>query len=565
MNHNKRWLIPPPLTPEQSNALSRYPQILKQVLVNRGCTTEAAALQYLEAHTPAGCAALSMLGVFPAVERIQRAIRSGESIVIYGDYDVDGVTATALMVQALGCLGGQVRGYIPNRFDEGYGLNVDALEALHAEGAGLVITVDCGIRSPAEAAYARRIGLDLIITDHHVPGDELPEAVSVINPKQSGDSYPDKHLAGVGLAYKLVCGLYELESGRTPPLEELLDLVALGTIADLAPLTGENRALVRLGLQQLRFPRRQGVLSLLGVANLAPAQVNSEQISFSLGPRLNAAGRLDTAMAALDLLLTNDVQRTGTMAQELEIRNRERQQLTREVQADAERRALEGAPEELLLFAASPAYNPGIIGLAASRLTDQYYRPAIVAAQGEEFTRGSCRSIPEFNITEALDQCADLLVKHGGHAVAAGFTVSNANLPELVARLKDIARRQLGELELRPTLRADLEAPLYELKPALLDYLAWLQPTGQENPPAVFVSRGLRVIRSGVVGKDQAHLKLVVSDGRVTFDAIAFRLGHLHNQLPQKVDLLYLFEKNEYNGRTSLQLNVRDLRPSDAA
>jgi len=560
---DKRWRIAPRLSQEDELELMAFPPLMRQILYNRGYRTYQAACAYLDAQVPDGCDHRSMLGIAAAVDRIEYAIQKHEPITIYGDYDADGVTATALLKQALERLGANSLGYIPNRFEEGYGLNIEALDGLAEEGVRLVITVDCGIRSPGEAEHARQIGLDLIITDHHVPGDELPLAHSVINPKQPGDTYPDKQLAGVGLAYKLACGLFE-KTNRQPPLQEYLDLVALGTITDLVPLTGENRALVRLGLESIRRPQRQGVMSLLGVSGIAPLQVNSEHVSFGLGPRLNAAGRLESAMAALNLLLTRDVNEAGHLAQLLDNQNRERQNLTREIQAHAEQIALADDPHGLLLFAVDESYNSGVIGLAASRLTEQYYRPAIVAARGEEFTRGSCRSIPEFHITEALDQCADLLVKHGGHAVAAGFTVSNRDLPELIRRLKEIARQKLGEVDLCPTLSADAEIPLREVRPDLIPELARLQPTGQENAMPVFVSRGLKVTRSQTVGKEKNHLKLTVTDGKITYDAIAFRLGHLYGQLPPYVDLMYAYETNEYNGRVSLQLNVKDLKPAQA-
>lgn len=563
----KRWLVAKPIPAEAEQELSNYPPILRQILYNRGHETHAAARQYLEARPPAGTEPSALLGIPQAVERIRWAIDRRERIAIYGDYDADGVTATALLTQALRRMGGDVQGYIPNRFDEGYGLNVEALEALHTSGVSLIVTVDCGIRSPEEAVFAHRLGLDLIITDHHHPGPQLPQAQAVINPKQPNDTYPDKNLAGVGLAYKLAQALLEDTSPDDPskvsPATEYLDLVALGTVADLAPLTNENRALVRAGLKHIRQPHRQGLMSLIGVSRLSPRQIQASHISFVLGPRLNAAGRLDSARAALNLLLTQDVAEAARLAQLLDNQNRERQQITREIQAHAEQITQEEDPDALLLFASHDSYNPGVVGLAAARLLEQYYRPAIVAHRGDEFTRGSCRSIPEFHITQALDECADILVRHGGHAAAAGFTVQNVNIPELVERLKAIAQRELSTQDLRPTLHADVEIPLSELRPELLDDLARLQPTGHGNSQALFFSRGVKVSRSKTVGKDDTHLKLVVTDGRITYDAIAFRQGHWHTQMPPSVDLLYVFELNEYNRRTQLQLNVRDMRPAN--
>jgi single-stranded-DNA-specific exonuclease len=498
-----------------------------------------------------------LLGLESAVARIEAAILHGESIAVYGDYDADGVTASVLLIQTLRTLGADVRGYIPNRFDEGYGLNLDALSNLHAEGIRLVITVDCGIRSFDEAEHAMRLGMDLIITDHHHPTGEVPPALAVINPKLPEDPYPYKDLAGVGLAYKLACALREEET-----CIESLDLVALGTVADLAPLTGENRALVREGLKHLRTPHRPGVQALIAVSGLRADRIDASHIGYMLGPRINAAGRLDTALASLDLLMTNDIAKAARLAQQLEIYNRERQDFTRAIQLAAEEMTIGVEPDALLLFAAHPDFNPGVVGLAASRLCEQYYRPAIIASLGDEFTRASCRSIPEFHITGALDECAQLLEHYGGHAAAAGFTVKNKNLPLLIERLKDIAARELFDVDLRPVYHADLELPLSQLKPELLAYLEWLQPIGYGNRPVHFVSRDLKITRKQSVGRDNAHLKMIVSDGRITYDAIAFRQGHWLEKLPSRIDLLYSFEINEYNGRVTLQLNVHDIKPS---
>jgi single-stranded-DNA-specific exonuclease len=556
----KRWLIPPRLPPDAERAMHGYPPFLRQILYNRGYADPEAARDFLEAHTPPGTDPYLLSGMSQAVDRIRYAIQSKEPIAIYGDYDVDGVTATALLVQVPQRLGADVRGYIPNRFDEGYGLNNEALSNLSAQGIRLVITVDCGIRSLVEAEHAARLGMDMIISDHHHPAAEIPRALAVINPKLPGETYSDKDLAGVGLAYKLACALSDPEHAAA--VEDTLDLVALGTVADLAPLVGENRSLVRAGLKLLRRPRRQGMMALIGVSGLQADKIDASHIGFMLGPRLNAAGRLDTALAALDLLLTSDIAEAGSLAQQLDIYNRERQEITRQIQMAAEAMARPEDPDTLLLFAAHPEFNPGVVGLAASRLCEQYYRPTIIASRGDVYTRASCRSIPEFHITNALDQCSELLEHHGGHAAAAGFTVRNDNLDLLIERLRAITADELASQDLRPILHADLELPLSELTPDVLTYLDWLQPTGYGNRPVHFVSRDLKVTRRGTVGKDNAHLKMTVTDGRITYSAIAFRQGQWLESLPSHVDLLYAFELNEYNGYVSLQLNVRDIRPS---
>jgi single-stranded-DNA-specific exonuclease len=562
--HNKRWVISSPITPAATESLVRFPPILKQILFNRGLGNYDDASAFLRALPGFNTDPFQLTGMDVAVDRILYAMDHNEAIAVYGDYDVDGVTATALLVDALMALGANVRHYIPNRFDEGYGLNEDALDTLKADDVRVVITVDCGIRSPDEALHARTIGLDLIISDHHHPdGENLPTAWAVINPKQHGDVYPDKDLAGVGIAYKIAEALSQKLNGRAENLKltDLLDLVALGTVADLAPLVGENRWLVRKGLRQIRETKRQGLYSLAGIAKTQISKITAGNIGFMLGPRLNASGRLESALASFELLTTTDVMRAGQLAQQLDVQNYHRQSLTRSTQEQAQTIAMNEDPEAFLLFAAHESFNPGVVGLAASRLTEVYYRPAIVASMGAEETRGSCRSIPEFHITDALDQCKDLLVRHGGHAAAAGFTVRNENLSEFVTRLKEIARGQLEGKDLRHVLSADMETPLSQLSFEVLSHLEYLEPTGYGNPDAVFVSRDVKIKSSRPVGADAKHLKVTFEDERGhTLDSIGFRMGQLQPTLPQRVDVMYHIEANEYNGRKSLQLNLKDVK-----
>jgi len=567
MTHNKRWVIAKPITGQASEALVVVPPILRQVLFNRGIGTEDEARAFVAAKTLADTNPFQMIGMQAAVDRIRFALDHNEPIAVYGDYDVYGVTATALLVEALQKFGAQVRGYIPNRFEEGYGLNKDALDSLKADGVKLVITVDCGIRSPDEALHARTIGLDLIISDHHHPdGENLPPAFAVINPKQHGDPYPDKDLAGVGIAYKIVEAL-TMDDGRQTMVNgqwsivELLDLVALGTVADLAPLVGENRSLVRNGLKQLRETKRQGLFSLAGIAQIKIDKITAGNIGFMLGPRLNASGRLESALASFELLTTTDFMRAGQLAQQLDVQNRQRQTITKTMQQQAEEIAMQDDPNAFLLFAAHESFNSGVVGLAASRLTENYYRPSVVAAKGAEETRGSCRSIPEFHITDALDLCKDLLVRHGGHAAAAGFTVKNENLPELVSRLKAIAKEKLDGKDLRQTLSADMEVPLADMNFGILKHIAFLEPTGYGNPDAIFVSRNVKVKSFRAVGSEGRHLKLTLEDGpALKYDAIGFRMGEKAKSLPPRVDVMYTLEANEYNGRVSLQLNLKDVK-----
>ncbi len=450
--------------------------------------------------------------------------------------------------------------------DEGYGLNLEALRKLYRRNVRLVVTVDCGVRSVREVEQARR-HLDLIVTDHHLPGDHLPPATAIIDPKQPGCPYPFKDLSGVGLAYKLAQALLARPpAGSQPALhlqESLLDLVAVGTVADLAPLLGENRSLVRRGLNVLNEANRPGVAALMADAGLRKGDVDSTAIGFRLGPRLNAAGRLEHAMLAYDLLTKTDALETRTLAERLGELNRRRQQLTDETVAAAEAQVLADDPEARLYLAASSDFKPGIVGLAASRLTEAYYRPSVVVELGAEESRGSCRSIPEFHITEALDECRELLIRHGGHSAAAGFTVATANLPALRQRLQAIAAERLAGVELRPTLEIDAEVPLDEVGWPTDDLLSQLEPCGADNPTPVLLSRDVEVREVKAMGADQKHLKLGLRDRRgVAWDAVLFRGGHLLDEVPGRVDVAYCLLANEWNGEKRLQLEVQDLKAS---
>lgn len=557
---DKRWHIPASLPPEVDVELHDFQPYLRQILFNRNVRTTAEALEYLNCSSPLGDPFL-LLDMDRTVERLWRAIDGGESVAIYGDYDVDGVTATAMMVEVLRTLGGNAEAYIPNRFDEGYGLNNEALDVLAERGFRVVLTVDCGIRSPREAEHARELGIDLIISDHHMPKDELPDALAVVCQKRDKDPYPEKNLAGVGLAYKITQGLLQERPVEGVLAEQWLDLVALGTVADVVPLTGENRVMVRQGLRQMRLAQRQGLLSLAQTAGVDLWRVNAVDIGYRLGPRLNAAGRLESALQAYELLVTDDLLKAGYLAQKLDDQNKDRQRLTQEMQARAEE--LLGEEDGYILIACDEQFNPGVVGLVAAKLTESYYRPSVAGQVGEEFTRASCRSIAEFHITRALDECADLFVRHGGHAAAAGFTIRNENMDALRRRLGEIAQRELAGLDLRPMLRADLEIPLALMRPSYLDEIEMLQPTGMGNPDAVFVSRHVQVVNARTVGSEANHLRLTVKDGGVTYAAIAFRQGHWAGNLPTYIDLMYTYELNVYNGQKSMQLNVIDLKLSE--
>lgn len=571
----KRWKLMPPAPTSHMARLSHIAPLIVQVLYNRQVVDPGDVEAFLRGESRWDNP-FRMQDMAEAVTRIRRALRNGERIAVYGDFDADGVTATALTVQVLEALGGSAHPYIPHRVDEGYGLNHGALRKLAREGFTVVITVDCGIRSVDEVAYARRLGLDMIVTDHHTIGPELPPAVAAINPKRPDCTYPFKGLAGVGLAYKLAQAI--LRSNEQVPIrpdivpalveDDLLDLVALGTVADLAPLLDENRSLVRRGLEQLNRPQRPGLQALMAQAGLAPGQVTATTIGFVLGPRLNAAGRLDSAMLSYELLQTADAVRATQLAGELDRLNARRQQLTAAAVEEALARIDAEGGDSQLHMVASRDIPSGIVGLVAGRLVEHYYRPALVVELGERHSRGSARSIAEFDITEALDRCAEdgLLVRHGGHAAAAGLTVETANLPRLKARLQEIARDRLQVEELRPSVIIDAEVALGDLDWAIFELLQQLEPTGHGNPQPVLMSRRLRVRDARRVGSDGGHLKLLVTDPgagprqEAVWDAIAFRQGYWLERLPEAVDLAYTLERSVWNGQPRRQLNVVDIR-----
>lgn len=569
----KRWNVAPAVS---SEIISRFPQlhpILVQVLYNRGITTQRQVDNFLKPESTIGDP-LQMLGMSSAVDRVRAAIREGEKVAVYGDFDVDGVSSTALLVQTLRALGALVEPYIPHRIDEGYGLNRDALNQLQGDGTRLVVTVDSGIRSHDEVAFGKSIGLDMIVTDHHAPGDTLPDAFAVINPKQKNCEYPFKDLSGSGVAYKVAQALLRAEAVRPIskiPVEisedDLVDLVTLGTVADLVPLTGENRALVKRGLEKLRKTERPGIQALLRYAGVKAETITASTIGYTLGPRLNAAGRLQHALDAYHLLTTLYPDEADALARKLDSTNRDRQRMTLDFTAKAQSQVMAGStadqPDDLdhLLFVADPDYPEGIVGLIASRLSEEFYRPAVAVHQGSDESRGSARSISEFNIVTALDACRDLLVRYGGHAMAAGFTVKNENMGALELRLKQIAAQSLAGSEIAPTVFVDAEVRLGEMSWDAQRSLAMLEPFGYGNREPLFVSRNTIVRDTRVVGN--GHLKLVLSDGQAVWDAIAFRQGDWAVKLPNQIDVVYELESSMWNGKTRLQLNVRDLKPSE--
>jgi len=548
-----RWRLRDPFAAQKG--IPNFPPIVATVLAARGITTRAQADLFYKPHLAEHHDPMLLPGMDEAVRRTQRAIAGHETIALYGDFDVDGVTSISVLHTGLHPLGARTINYIPDRFTEGYGLNNGAISALRAQGASLLISADCGISSVSEVAHANTLGLDVIILDHHTVPDELPAAVAAVNPKRLDSPYPFDELAAVGVSYRFLQMLYEAY-GRTVDESAFLDLVALGTVVDVAPLSDENRRIVTDGIGHMQRGLRPGLEALAMIAGTKPNEFNAETLGFAIGPRMNAAGRLKHANIALELMLAEDLATARPLAQELDALNRQRQQETLDAYALAEE--LVGASDDPLIMVGHERIHAGIVGLVASRLAERWHRPAIVYQEGMEHSRASCRSIPAFDIVGAIRKEKDLLVRHGGHRAAAGFTVRTADVPALRARLINTAAELLPSDELRPVIDIDAETPLRLLTGLEVKGLMRFEPCGQGNRKPVLLSRGVRVAKSRVIGSTGEHLRLTVKDGPLTWPAIAFRQAEADTS--GDVDIVYSLTREW--GREGIELEILDIAPS---
>jgi single-stranded-DNA-specific exonuclease len=502
-----------------------------------------------------------------AVDRLERAIAGRERIAIHGDYDVDGITSTVILRRALELLGADVVHFIPERLRDGYGLQPAAIERLHGEGVSLVVSVDCGIRSSEAAARARELGLDLIVTDHHEPEGTLPAALAVINPKRRDCTYPDKHLAGVGVALKLVQALCS-RAGKERWLPSFVKIAAIGTLADVVPLVGENRVIARLGLASLsNGPHTIGLRSLLDASGLSGKTIDSYQVAFILAPRVNAAGRMSTPDIATRLLLaTGEAMgvEARALAQQLNEENLRRQAEEADLVAEA-RKAIETDPAvgaHNVLVVGGDGWHRGVIGIVASKLVDAYHKPAIVLSVDGGVAHGSCRSIPDFDMLAALEQCADVFLKFGGHRQAAGLTMEAARVPEFRARINTYADEVLEPDQLRPRLRIDGALTLRAITHDLVRDLDAMGPFGMANPRPVFHASGVEIVDGPRTLKER-HLKMTFCQEGRRFRAIAWRAAERADFLTRHragVNLAFSLEKNEFEGEIYLELNVADFK-----
>lgn len=494
-----------------------------------------------------------------AVERIVKAIEEREKICVYGDYDVDGITSVTLMMKVLKGLGADVCYYIPHRMDEGYGLNKSALEEIYKEGTRLVITVDCGIVSFQEVDYGNSLGMDIIITDHHQCQERVPLALGVINPKREDSNYPFTDLAGVGVAYNL-CKALEIHTGQNCKTEEMMDMVAIGTVADMVPLTGDNRILVKKGLEIINNTLNKGLKALIQVSDIKKREINTWHIAFLLAPRINAAGRLSRAEKGVELFLTADDNRALELAQALDAENRERQVIERDILREAVELG-EKSEESSILVLSSPNWHSGVVGIVASKVTEKFNKPSIIFCLEEGEARGSARSIPGVDIYHLLSQCKDFYSRFGGHKQAAGLSLEAQRLKEFTREINKIASHYMEKIEKKPVIRVEGDLTGFSIGLEDIEQLKKLEPFGHENPAPLFVKRNVQVVGAWKVGHKRDHLKIVVNSEGRQIEGIFFDWGE--QPVPvvgEKVDIAFSPEINEWMDRKTLQLKIKDIK-----
>ncbi|MBI4427728.1 MAG: single-stranded-DNA-specific exonuclease RecJ [Ignavibacteriales bacterium] len=553
-----------------SDQLNTSP-ILTEILFNRGVDTFDKARAYFrpeisDLHDP-----FLMEGMETAVQRILRALASGESIVVYGDYDVDGTNGASLIWSFLKSVGANVRYYVPDRIKEGYGISNIGIDRVKEHQASLLISVDCGITAVQQIEYSRTLGIDVIVCDHHEPGKPLPNALAVLDPLKPNCAYPFKHLCGCGVGFKLVQALAQTEPLRSKlgdslkdRLEQYLQYVALATIADIVPLTNENRAIVKLGLELINSNPVPGIRALIATSGLAPGRITAGQVVFILAPRINAVGRLGDAMRAVDLLTCDNYEKALQLAQVMEEENLNRRRIDEETFMQAQE-----IVDQFLNFDNDRAivlhretWHPGVIGIVASRVVERYYRPAIMMTTVDGVAKGSARSVSGFDIYQALKRCEDKLIQFGGHKYAAGLTVEIGKLDEFKEAFNAVAKELLTEELLTPEIKIDTEIDLKELTPKFIRVLSQFAPFGPDNLRPVFVAKGVSVAgQPRIVGHN--HLRFKVRSNSRVLDAIGFNLGGLMEKVTgtnKTVDLAFSLDEGEYGGETYPQLKIRDLK-----
>jgi len=554
------------------------PLIIAQLLVSRNIETIGDAEFFLKADLASLHDPFLMKGMEEAVSRVVSAIEAGEMITVYGDYDVDGVTAASLLVHFLRELKTPFGYYLPERMAEGYGVNNQALQKIRDCGSSLVISADCGITAVKETEFARQIGLDVIITDHHQVGEDgLPQAVAVLNPHQKGCEYPYRFLSGVGIIFKLAVAVRSTlhakgwVKSRLPNMKKHLDLFALGTIADVAPLTGENHVLTLHGLEAMRTTLKPGLVALKSVASLN-GKIDPRSVGFGLGPRLNAAGRLGKADAGFHLLTCEDLIKAKELANSINDINLERKKIQGWTQEEADyliEREIDLESRDSVIVLASKNFHAGVIGIVASRIVEKYFRPVILIAMNDGKGKGSARSIPCFNVFKAMTECSEFLGQFGGHAYAAGLNIEEKNLDAFKKAMNDVGHRYLTPEKLIPELNVDFLLNLKDIDQKLFESLQRLAPFGTGNSAPVFMSTGVSAQNSRIIGQEKNHVKFKAVQGNKMIDVIGFNLANAFQRIKgmELIDLVYEIDINEWNGKETLQLKALDLRqhfPADS-
>lgn len=564
MNYEKKWLVLPEADEDFFRDKPGYNRLILQLLYNRGIREKRDINDFLEADHRDDHDPFLFQEMEKTVEKIVEHIKNGNKIYIYGDYDADGITSSALLFTLLRQMKADVSVYIPDRIKEGYGLNREALDEIKNQQGKLVITVDTGIRNKEEVEYAHQLGLDVVVTDHHMPPDkksEFPDC-PIINPLVPDSGYPFGYLAGVGVAFKVGKALIHRSTLSDTPkqtlTERLLDLVAIGTITDCVTLLGENRILVKKGMRVLNHTKRVGLQQLVEVSQINNKRLQAWNVGFQLGPRLNASSRMDHADGAFYLLVSEDEQQAKQIARDLNSKNINRQKDTEVIFEQAGKDQEQNQDKIIVAVSKDDEEWPeGIIGLVASRLSEKYYKPALVITRAEEGYKGSGRSIDEFNIIQALEHCSDVLEKHGGHPKACGFSVSEEKLPEFIKKITRFANKKLQDVELVPTLRIDAELDLKEVDEDLFNRIEKMAPFGQDNPKPQFLSRGVEIRDIVRMGKKGEHIKFRLQG----LWAVSFNHQEKWQDLKigDKVDVVYYIDINEFNGKREVQLKIVDI------
>lgn len=557
----KRWSIEPDHSQEevQLAAELKVSPIVAKLLINRGLGDPHKARQFLVADMESLLSPWDLKGMREAVACVTKTMDEGGSIVVYGDYDVDGITATSVVYRFLKRCGASVSYYIPERQSEGYGLNLEALEGLIAKGTDLVITVDCGISS-YDIVEAVRDRLALVITDHHEAPALIPRAVAVVDHKQPNCPYPDKNLAGVGVAYKFCQAIWQERTGEVYQAD--LDIVALGTVADVVPLVGENRILVKAGLSKMQLQPNRGMEALINVAGLKDRKITAGHIGYTLAPRLNAAGRVAHATRAVELLTTPSQEEAYEIAEELQETNLERQALERDIHEMARQDVLKQGPDaDYVVVVGGQDWHPGVIGIVASRLVEEFYKPTLVISIKDGIGKGSCRSIDNCNIYEALQSAEDLLIQFGGHQAAAGFSIKEDKIPALRERLAQYCKEHLAETDYLPIVDIDSQVAIDDIDVPLIEEIETLEPYGMANPTPVLALEEATISDLFLMGQQKKHAKVLLEREDSTIDAIAWNRPDLHASFfpGDRVKVAFTVQKNEWNGHVSPQLMIQDM------